>query len=547
MKDSKCRKWGIQVYWLMAVLYWEILTHAGMYDQFHSSFLYALAFSAAAALLLGALISSLPPKAILPVSVAVSVGAMVLYGSQMVYCFIFGTPYSVSQIGLGADAVTSFWREMLQSMRENLVWLLGLLAPFALLILLHRRKAMEKPNRIQRACAVAAGLALVAISWGSIRAGGTGMYSTYYFFCDSGSTTSQTMERFGVPTTFLLEYTRPESDSLLLGEELLFSMDELSGITELSGVAEPVVQTEPSSQTEPSVQTEAAIETEVTKTIEPLRETKEIKLTEPGVGTVTEKETEPTETTKAIREAEPTEAIRPAPTTGTTESAAGTEASTPVFVEVFAKEPSEESSGAPAEVLAEEPVEESTEVSSEEVTEKATEELTEEPTEETVPEEEQKPSYNVMDIDFERLAQETNSSRLAALHRCFSQLPASNQNEFTGIFRDYNLIVICAESFSPAALDPEITPTLYKMAHEGFVFNNYYNSFPNTTTNGEYALTQGLFPDSTRDKYNSSMRASYKNTLPFTLGNAFSISKRRERSEERRVGKECRSRWSPYH
>ena len=550
MKDSKCRKWGIQVYWLMAVLYWEILTHAGMYDQFHSSFLYALAFSAAAALLLGALISSLPPKAILPVSVAVSVGVMVLYGSQMVYSFIFGTPYSVSQIGLGADAVTSFWREMLQSMRENLVWLLGLLAPFALLILLHRRKAMEKPNRIQRACAVAAGLALVAISWGSIRAGGTGMYSTYYFFCDSGSTTSQTMERFGVPTTFLLEYTRPESDSLLLGEELLFSMDELSGITELSGVAEPVVQTEPSSQTEPSVQTEAAIETEVTKTIEPLRETKEIKLTEPGVGTVTEKETEPTETIKAIREAEPTEAIRPAPTTGTTESAAGTEASTPVFVEVFAKEPSEESSGAPAEVLAEEPAEESTEVSSEEVTEKATEELTvepteeiteepteevtekateeetedvtEEPTEETVPEEEQKPSYNVMDIDFERLAQETNSSRLAALHRCFSQLPASNQNEFTGIFRDYNLIVICAESFSPAALDPEITPTLYKMAHEGFVFNNYYNSFPNTTTNGEYALTQGLFPDSTRDKYNSSMRASYKNTLPFTLGNAFS-------------------------
>ena len=36
----------------------------------------------------------------------------------------------------------------------------------------------------------------------------------------------------------------------------------------------------------------------------------------------------------------------------------------------------------------------------------------------------------------------------------------------------------------------------------------------------------------------------YVNTLPFTTGknNVFS-----DRSEERRVGKECRSRWSPYH
>ena len=33
-----------------------------------------------------------------------------------------------------------------------------------------------------------------------------------------------------------------------------------------------------------------------------------------------------------------------------------------------------------------------------------------------------------------------------------------------------------------------------------------------------------------------------KETLPFTIA-----SKRIKRSEERRVGKECRSRWSPYH
>ena len=66
-----------------------------------------------------------------------------------------------------------------------------------------------------------------------------------------------------------------------------------------------------------------------------------------------------------------------------------------------------------------------------------------------------------------------------------------------------------------------MTPTLYKLASEGIIFNNYYNSFPNTTTDGEYALLQGLWPDSTRNKQVSSLYASRGSYLPFTLGNVF--------------------------
>jgi len=33
----------------------------------------------------------------------------------------------------------------------------------------------------------------------------------------------------------------------------------------------------------------------------------------------------------------------------------------------------------------------------------------------------------------------------------------------------------------------------------------------------------------------------------YGAGNLFSLKVALERSEERRVGKECRSRWSPYH
>ena len=50
-----------------------------------------------------------------------------------------------------------------------------------------------------------------------------------------------------------------------------------------------------------------------------------------------------------------------------------------------------------------------------------------------------------------------------------------NQNEYTGIFEGYNLIYICGEGFSSLALDEDVTPTLYMMAHNGIVLNNYYN------------------------------------------------------------------------
>ena len=49
---------------------------------------------------------------------------------------------------------------------------------------------------------------------------------------------------------------------------------------------------------------------------------------------------------------------------------------------------------------------------------------------------------------------------------------------------------------------------------------------------------------------NPSTPSRLKRLLPITLPTAMSRSPRRaaiSRSEERRVGKECRSRWSPYH
>ena len=57
------------------------------------------------------------------------------------------------------------------------------------------------------------------------------------------------------------------------------------------------------------------------------------------------------------------------------------------------------------------------------------------------------------------------------------------------MFEGCNLILITAESFSYLAIDPELTPTLYKLQTEGFNFTNFYTPYWDvSTSDGEYAF-----------------------------------------------------------
>lgn len=128
-------------------------------------------------------------------------------------------------------------------------------------------------------------------------------------------------------------------------------------------------------------------------------------------------------------------------------------------------------------------------------------------------------STNVLDgMDFDQLDEAAEDKDLRSLNDYFASLQGTVKNSYTGLFADYNLIVICAEAFSPYLIDPELTPALYRMSNEGIVFRNFYNSFPNLTTNGEYGLCMGLMPDLSR----MSFAVSKDNYLPFCLGNMFS-------------------------
>lgn len=128
-------------------------------------------------------------------------------------------------------------------------------------------------------------------------------------------------------------------------------------------------------------------------------------------------------------------------------------------------------------------------------------------------------------IDFTALKNSTNDAAIRDLCGYYEAVAPTLKNEYTGLFEGYNLIYICAESFWNYAIDEDITPTLYKMANGGIVLKNYYNSFKNTTTNGEYAFAVGLWPDVSRDakmgKNVGSFPQSATKLLPFSLGTLF--------------------------
>lgn len=349
-------------YWAFALMYWECLLSGAVFHSFGVR-IYALGFTLSAALLVTLVLSFLR-KGRFGAEVFLTAVLTLLYGSQIVYHFIFGTLYSVAMVSQGGEAMTNFWRELLAAMGDHFPWLIALLVPLALRIFL-RKGLKGEPRAKGRIVLLALAVALFALTRAGIRLTGTEMFSDEDYYRSGEIATNQTTQRFGLLTTIRLELTRHAKTE----EQDYYIPEETQG-----------------------------------------------------------------------------------------------------------ENPAQE----PAEVR-----------------------------------------YNVMNIDFDALNALTEDKKLLAINDYCSKVTGTNQNEYTGMLKDYNLIVMCAESFSPAAIDKDLTPNLYKLTQQGIIFNNYYNTFPNTTTDGEYALMQGLYPDAGRSKAVSSLYASRNSYLPFTLGNVF--------------------------
>ena len=378
--------------WVLILVYLESVLHGVVFHSLTARYFYILGFSIPVALGLSLLLGLLPKRVNMGVSIALVSVLCVVFGSQLVYFFVFGNLYDPSMVSLGGDAIATFWKEMLLTMSENLAPLILCLLPIPVVCLVCRflpdvfqgidwhSKApwRKRTDWISRAALAAVTVAVQVAMVLSLSIGGTGFYSAYSFYHSNDVTMKQATDTFGLLTALRLELTHPGS----------------------------------------SVEVQSGYYAELPPVI---------------------------------------------------------------------RAPKPDTSG------------------------------------DGLSGEDQPPEYgwNVLDIDFDTLNGLTENETLLALNSYISSLTGTQQNEYTGMLADYNLIVLCAESFSTAAIDPEVTPTLYRLAHEGFVFNNYYNAFPNNTTDGEYSLCMGLMPDNTRGKTASSFYASRNSYLPMALGNIF--------------------------
>ncbi len=121
---------------------------------------------------------------------------------------------------------------------------------------------------------------------------------------------------------------------------------------------------------------------------------------------------------------------------------------------------------------------------------------------------------NTLEINFDKA---TSNNEIKKINDYMKNEEGTDKNQYTGLFKDYNLIYITAESFSQLGVSEELTPTLYKLTHEGFVFNNYYSPTISSTLGGEFQELSGLYPANGF----VNIWKSGKNTYPMGLGTVF--------------------------
>ncbi len=100
-----------------------------------------------------------------------------------------------------------------------------------------------------------------------------------------------------------------------------------------------------------------------------------------------------------------------------------------------------------------------------------------------------KEDYNELDLDL------SNKSLNKNIKMYIENNDSTKKNNYTGFFKDKNLIFIVAESYSEIAVSKELTPTLDELTNSGFVFDNFYVPYYLSTIAGEYQALTGLYPN----------------------------------------------------
>ena len=93
-----------------------------------------------------------------------------------------------------------------------------------------------------------------------------------------------------------------------------------------------------------------------------------------------------------------------------------------------------------------------------------------------------------------------------------------SKNEYTGIFKDKNIIFIQFEGLDNWLLNETDTPTIYSMLNNSFNFNNHFSYYNGggSTFNSEFAVNTGFI---TPISYTKNAYAFSKNSFPYSMAN----------------------------
>lgn len=400
--------------------------------------------------------------------------------------FNFMRPALIFSSAGGVVNDNEFSSIMVSMIIHNLGRIAIALLPLWLLLLSGKTEGFQRKRCVAASMAITLAGTVVGFAALNVSADGLNNVIPNYDFNNS-------MKRNGLTVSMFMELSGlcGQADSLVSDDfEFEFDLEEM-GIT-----TAPTAEETTEAATAPSSAAESASEVTTVPSEESSQASpviSEESTTEAATGTTGAASTEPPQA--------PAAAISLDPVTESTEDA-------PAEVNT---EPSKDA----ATVLSEENatkftskalIKSTKEVTTEPSTEAATE-PSEEETTESIPEETEPKVYQphvISGLDFGELAETAKDSTLKTLYTYLDALPPALENKYTGLFEGKNLILITAESFNYAIIDPELTPTLYRLSTKGIQFNNaFVPLWSGSTSGGELAVFCGLAMNCEMNTYSS--------------------------------------------
>ena len=122
--------------------------------------------------------------------------------------------------------------------------------------------------------------------------------------------------------------------------------------------------------------------------------------------------------------------------------------------------------------------------------------------------------YNIINYNFETLIENEKRNDFNEINKYINSKTPTKKNDYTGLFKGKNLIMICAEAFNSHVVDEELFPTLYRLINNGFTLKSFYQpQSASSTSSGEYAFMTGMIPTSN----DTSFMESASNDMGFTI------------------------------